>query len=129
MEQKGHIRIIFYLATTTKNVQQEQEHIDEIQIKHQRPEDRQLFRRSRHILMDRLESLGIVSGQADENRDAAIRNDPIKSRRVKKNVHNAGDDHAPKSHCAKTPDGAQVLFGHPSVHTYAGECHGGDKKG
>ena len=123
-----NLPLIAFLPAPAENAQKEQEHIDEIQIKHQRPEDRQLFRRSRHVLVDRFKPLRVVSRQTDKDRDAAIGNDPSKSRRVEEYVRDARDDHAPKGHSAKTSDGGQVLLRHPAVHAHARKRHGRDKK-
>ena len=62
-----------FLSAAAENPKEPEEHIDEVQIKHQRSEDRQLLRGVCHVLMDRFEPLRVIRRQPDEDRHARVR--------------------------------------------------------
>ncbi len=73
------------LFASSEQTKQQEEHIDEIKIKLQSAQNRDLFRTAA-LLMDLFEPLGVIGREPDENRKPRVGDDPIKKRGVEKEI-------------------------------------------
>jgi hypothetical protein len=123
------------LSPLTHEAEQEQKHIDEIEVEHQSAVDGKT-RGHRGIALNgdghRFQSLGVVSGQAGKDDDAGVGNDPVEGAAGDEDIDDGGDDQADQGHEQNFAHGGEIGFcdhsidAHHAEHRGAGDERAGD---
>ena len=101
------------LFAAAHEAQQEQEHVDEVEIQAQRAHDHGLAREfgTAQVLIFALEALRVIGGQAGEDQHAQEADGQRQRARLQEDVDHAGDDQADHAHDQESPHALQVLLG------------------
>ena len=121
------------LFTVAHNPQQHQEEVDEIKIEGEGADDGAFahyagFEASGLGQGHVFQSLGVVDGQTDEEKDPNIADDHRHARAPDKEVDHRGDDDADQAHEKEATEAGQVFFGGPAVDAAGNEGSGTHEK-
>ncbi len=120
--------MLFPLA---REIQEELEDVDEIQVERQGAEDGELLRGLLIVVLRILflDVLRIPGGQADEDHDADDRDGELQRAGTQEDIDDAGDDDAEQAHHQERADIGEVALGRIAVEAGRAEHGGGDEEG
>jgi len=121
------------LFAAAHEAQQEQEHVDEVEIQAQRAHDHGLAGKfgTAQVLIFALQALRVIGGKAGENQHADEAHGERQRARLQEDVDHAGDDQADHAHDQECTHALQVLLGGVAEQAETGEgpCRGEEGRG
>ena len=121
------------VVAVAEEAQQEQEHVDEVQIQRERTEqgaaaDGKAVVHGR-AFTHHAELLGVERGEAGEDDDAEHADGEVHGGVAEEGVHEAGQQDAPQAHHEEAPHAGEVTLGHHAEYAHAAEHACGDDEG
>jgi len=102
-----------FLVAAAHEVEQEQEHIDEVEIEVERPHDDRLAHHvgTRDMRVHRFDLLCVIGGEASEDQHTDTANDVLHRGRLEEHVDHHCDDQTDNAHDQEGAPTAEVLLG------------------